>query len=319
MERPEASDASRRARLTIGLPVYNGERYLAQAIDSLLRQTFTDLVLIVSDNGSTDATEEICRSWTRHDPRVRYHRSNDNRGAAWNFNRVFELADSPYFKWAAHDDLYAPDCVERCIEVLDRNPRAILAYPQSYVIDDDGEITGTYREPANATAARPHERFQAVVRNSGNCHMLFGVVRRDVLRLTQLHGPYPASDVLLIAELALRGELHEVGKPLFYWRDHRRKPQRLHPTDDALAVFYDPRNAGKTSMRHWTHLARYVHTVARVPLPLGERLRCAVVVLKWAVLRLPLLAGELARRFRAGFRRAGAAAAQPRASSGQNA
>ncbi len=267
MERPEARGVSRQPPLSIGLPVYNGERYLAQAIDSLLRQTFTDFVLIISDNGSTHTTGEICRSYARRDPRVRYHRSDENRGAAWNFNRVFELADSPYFKWACYDDVCAPDFAARCIEVLDRNPRAILAYTQSWVIDDDGEIKGTYREPANATSPRPHERFHAVVRNAGNCHVLFGVIRRDVLERTQLNGPYPASDVILIAELALRGELHEVGEPLFYWRDHQRKPQRIHPTDEELAVFYDPRNAGRMCFRHWTHLTHYVRTVARVPLP----------------------------------------------------
>jgi glycosyltransferase involved in cell wall biosynthesis len=114
----ETRGASRTPRLAIGLPVHNGERYVSQAIDSLLGQTFTDFTLIVSDNGSTDATEEICRAYARRDARIRYHRSDENRGAAWNFNRVFELADSPYFKWAAYDDLCAPHFVERCIEFL---------------------------------------------------------------------------------------------------------------------------------------------------------------------------------------------------------
>ncbi len=311
MERPEPCGASRSPRLSIGLPVYNGERYLAQAIDSLLGQTFTDFVLIISDNGSTDATEAICESYVRRDPRIQYHRSNDNRGAAWNFNRVSELAHSPYFKWAAYDDVCAPDCVRRCIEVLERNPRAILAYPQSYVIDDHGEVTGTYREPADATSPHPHERFYAVVRNSGYCHLQFGVIRHEVLKRTQLHGSYPASDVILIAELALRGELHEVHEPLFYWRDHPSRPQHVCRHDAELAVFYDPRNAGMTSRRHWTHLSRYLRTIHRVPLPADERLRCVIVLFKWTLLRLPLLAAELVGNFPTGLRKERVAAAQP--------
>lgn len=300
MGHAEASGASRRTQLSIGLPVYNGERYLAQAIDSLLGQTFTDFTLIISDNGSTDATESICRSYAQRDARIVYHRSDENRGAAWNFNRVFELSRSPYFKWAACDDRCDPEHVERCIEALENHPGAVVAYTQSYITDDDGEITRTYREPADATSPQASDRFYAVVRNSGYCHALFGVVRSEVLAQTQLHGSYVASDTILLAELALRGELREVGEKLFYWRDHRRRSQRLHTTDAELAVFYDPRNAGRSSMRHWTLLAHYIRAVWRVPLPAGERLRCGWVVLKWTLLRLPLLARELAERLAAG-------------------
>jgi glycosyltransferase involved in cell wall biosynthesis len=296
MDRPAPRNTSQPPRLSIGLPVYNGERYVAQAIDSLLAQTFRDFALIISDNGSTDWTEAICRSYAQRDARVQYHRSDQNRGAAWNFNRVFRLASSPWFKWAAYDDLCAPDFVARCLDLLDRKPRAIVAYPQSYIVDDEGKVTGIYREPADATSPHPHERFRAVVRNSGYCHLLFGLIRRDVLARTQLHGPYPSSDTILIAELALRGELHEVGERLFYWRDHPRRPQHIYPTDAELAVFYDPRNAGAVPMRHWTLLSHYVRTLRRVPLPLDEKLRCAVTVAKWAVLRVRVLGVELARR-----------------------
>jgi glycosyltransferase involved in cell wall biosynthesis len=300
MRPSETGGATRAPRLTIGLPVHNGERYLAQTIESLLAQTFSDFALIVSDNGSTDATEAICRSYAQRDARVRYHRSHVNRGAAWNFNRVFELAESRYFKWAAYDDLCAPELVARCIDLLERNPRAIAAYPQSYIIDDDGQVTGTYREPFDATSPHPHERFRAVVRNSGYCHLLFGVIRRDVLARTQLYGPYPASDVMLIAELALRGELHEVGERLFYWRDHRGRPQRIYPSDAELAVFFDPRNAGTVPARHWTFLVHYLRTLVRVPLPFGERLRCASVVCRWALHHGPRISVDLARRLAAG-------------------
>src|SRR4051794_27811047 len=78
-------------RVSIGLPVYNGEKYLAAAIESALRQTFGDLELIISDNGSTDGTREICERFAAEDPRVRYHQEVQNRGAVWNFNRVVQL------------------------------------------------------------------------------------------------------------------------------------------------------------------------------------------------------------------------------------
>ena len=104
-------------RVSVGLPVYNGERFLAQAIDSVLQQTHSDLELVISDNASTDRTEEICRSYTTQDSRVRYFRSSANIGACRNFSRVFELSRAPYFKWACYDDICVPGFLEKCVAV----------------------------------------------------------------------------------------------------------------------------------------------------------------------------------------------------------
>src|SRR5438132_13873019 len=98
-------EMNRRSQVSIGMPVYNGERYLSGALDSLLSQTLADFDLIISDNASTDATESICRSYAAHDSRIRYFRNENNLGAAANFNRAFELCGGEFFRWAAHDDL----------------------------------------------------------------------------------------------------------------------------------------------------------------------------------------------------------------------
>ena len=82
-------------RVSIGLPVYNGEVYLSGALDTLLGQTFTDLELIISDNASTDRTPEICRSYAARDHRVRYIRHEVNRGVPWNHNFALGQASSP--------------------------------------------------------------------------------------------------------------------------------------------------------------------------------------------------------------------------------
>src|SRR4051794_3298661 len=92
-------------KLSIGLPVYNGENFLAHAVDSILAQDFRDFELIISDNASTDRTAEICRGYAESDPRVRYVRFETNQGGSRNFCYVFELARGEYFKWAAHDDV----------------------------------------------------------------------------------------------------------------------------------------------------------------------------------------------------------------------
>src|SRR2546426_6424374 len=125
---------NRTLRVSIGLPVFNCDPLLRQAVDSLLTQTYSDFELVISDNASTDGTEAICREYAAKDHRVRYYRGERNRGAVWNWNRVFELSGGEYFKWAAHDDLCAPDYVERCVEVLDRDPSVVLCYAETVLI-----------------------------------------------------------------------------------------------------------------------------------------------------------------------------------------
>src|SRR5262245_31410059 len=122
------STGDRRPRVSIGVPVYNGERYLRECIDSILGQTFRDFELILSDNASTDATRTICEAYATRDPRVRYYRNEQNLGACRNFNRCVELARGDYFLWAAHDDAIAPEYLARCVEALDRDPSVVLSH-----------------------------------------------------------------------------------------------------------------------------------------------------------------------------------------------
>src|SRR5215204_2400285 len=131
-------------RLTIGLPVYNGDACLADAIESAIAQTFTDWQMIICDNASTDRTGDICREFATRDSRIRYVRNDENIGLTRNFNKAFELSNSEYFKWLAHDDICLPTFFERCIEALDANPAAAVAYPLSRAIDGNGNPVDRY-------------------------------------------------------------------------------------------------------------------------------------------------------------------------------
>src|SRR6202011_3838576 len=124
--------------VSIGLPVYNGERYLRETLDSILAQTYHDFEVIISDNGSTDATEQICREYTARDSRIRYHRSAVNRGAAWNYNNVTALSNGKYIKHAAADDLLMPTYLERCVATLEHDQSMTVCHSRSKFIDEDG-------------------------------------------------------------------------------------------------------------------------------------------------------------------------------------
>src|SRR5688572_15385073 len=124
--------------VSIGMPVYNGEAYLCQAVDSLLAQDYGNFELIISDNGSTDHTAAICQKYAKKDKRVRYYRTNTNLGASYNFKRVFELASGEFFMWAGSHDIWTPDYISRLIRVLQAEPNVALAYTETHWIDEKG-------------------------------------------------------------------------------------------------------------------------------------------------------------------------------------
>src|SRR5262249_36899823 len=146
-------------RVSIGMPVYHGEPFLKEALDSILAQTYSDFELIISDNASTDRTQEICTAYAAKDKRIQYSRNDKNLGAAKNYNRVFELSSGEYFKWAAHDDICAPDFLVRCITVLDQDPSVVLCYPREIGIDEQGKFLGNRPYKLDTSLTKPSERF----------------------------------------------------------------------------------------------------------------------------------------------------------------
>ncbi len=261
-------------RVSIGLPVYNGEDYLEEALLSLLGQTFTDFELIVSDNASNDGTAEICRRFAAADPRVRYHRFPENRGAAVNFNHVFALAGGEYFRWAAHDDVCAPEYLARCVEVLDRDPSIVLCHSRSGRLDETSRVDGVYDFPMRLDSPRVEERWRDLIVVRHPCIAVFGLMRPQVLRRTPLIGAYVSSDRVLLAELALHGRLHEIPEVLFYRRHHRAVSSALDERRERLAWF-DPKLQGRISLPNWRVLHEYHRALLRAPLTPRQRLACA--------------------------------------------
>ncbi len=182
---------TRRPKVSIGLPVFNGEDHLARAVDSILEQSLTDLELIIVDNASTDATQSIGERYTLHDERVRYVRNETNIGASRNYNKAFALAEGEYFKWAAHDDECHPEMLRRCAETLDEAPDdVVMVYPLGELIDEDGETLTSPLDRIESRDSRPHRRVARVLRSLNMCDPIFGVYRSSSLRETQLIGSF---------------------------------------------------------------------------------------------------------------------------------
>ncbi len=266
------------ALVNIGMPVYNGATYIADAIESLLAQTFADFELIISDNGSTDRTEDICRAFGDRDARVRYVRNDHNRGAAWNYNHTFALSDSLYFKWASHDDICAPQFLEKCVSVLNsRGPQAVVCYPRTLLINAAGHVTEHYFDNVDLCFDGPVKRLHHVLKHLDRCNCVFGLMRSDALRRTRLIGDFVASDVVLVRELALLGQFHEIAEPLFFRRIHTEQYEAAHTTDQQRMRWFDP-NA-RTPRWSATNRVFLESMASSLRLPLAIHVRIVSVLL----------------------------------------
>src|SRR6267378_1069384 len=233
-------------RVSIGLPVYNGERFLAEAIDAVLNQSFRDLELIISDNASTDRTAEICRDYAARDNRIRYYRNETNIGANPNFRRVFALSTAEYFKWVTHDDLQTLDFLEKTAAIMDRDPDIVLCYPRVRVIDEAGN-TIKHRSYGLDTdpnlLLRPQDRLGKILWINWGSPPIYGLMRSSILRKTPLLGTTYAADQILLAELALHGRFYELPEELLLHREHVYRSVYTNPSRRSLMEFQDPLNA----------------------------------------------------------------------------
>jgi glycosyltransferase involved in cell wall biosynthesis len=255
--------------VAIGVPVYNGGRFLATALDSLLAQTLEDLEIVISDNASTDETEAICREYAARDARIRYVRQSRNIGANPNWNAVRQMARGTYFKWASANDRCEPGFVAACVNVLEEREDVVLCYPETRLIDEDGRELQVYDDPLYTDSDDPAERFFEILDVMALNNAFNGVVRAQALAEAGDLKAYFGSDLPLMAALALRGKLHRLPDPLF----HRRIGPRSHSTLR--------RKSGESREYHYTEdrlLMRqygdYFRAVATAPLaaPLKARL-----------------------------------------------
>ncbi|MEO6512728.1 MAG: glycosyltransferase [Nocardioides sp.] len=286
--------------VTVALPVYNGERYLRQALDDLLAQTLTDFELIISDNASTDSTPAICQEYAAKDRRIRYLRHPRNIGAVGNHTGLTALARGPYFKFASHDDRYRPELLEACVDALEAHPEAVLAHSWHVTIDDQGEVIADDPYPLDTANRSPRARLRSVLRTSPGGTDFYGVIRTEVLRSVRPQRDHYNSDRRWVTELALAGPFRQVPQVLFENRQHATQASHGSRRDKA-----DKMGIGRTN--HWVHpmartYAEYAAGLTRAvweaPLSDRERWVCTWEVATWLVSSLrsrwprPKAAGE---------------------------
>lgn len=301
-----------RPRVTIGVPVYNGQKYIRFTLDSLVAQTFADLEILVTDNCSTDSTPQIVAEYAARDPRVKYIRNETNIGPARNYNRSIDRASGEYFKWNPADDVCAPQFIEKCVKVLDEDRSVVLAYPRTNVIDTQGNVVGSYEYEIDFDHPEPAVRLwrmMTVNHKLHGAHELYGLMRTDALRLTPGFRAHVRGDSVLLARLALLGRFRRIEEHLFYNRDHTdrsskylartavRKGSRLSRYIGCgplpSAEWWDPKLKGRIVFPEWRVLREYLRSVQETELPAGQKLACYRTVLRFAVGHSPKMVRDV--------------------------
>lgn len=167
-----------RPHVTVGIPVYNGAKTLSAVLDNITTQTLRDIEIVISDNGSSDRTPEICREFARRDSRIRYFRRQDTICATNNFNFVLKEARAPFFMWCAHDDTRNAVFIEALLEALHRNPAAILSFGKIVEYKD-----GATRDlPLDFVQAGRSKLSRLRWAALSQLHHLYGLWRTEALR-----------------------------------------------------------------------------------------------------------------------------------------
>jgi len=284
------------ARVSVGLPVYNGEGRIERALDSVLNQDFRDFELVISDNASTDRTRSICETYVERDRRVRYFRNDTNIGVNPNHDRVFELARGKYFAWFADDVEYLSGMLRQCVQVIEEAPASVvLVYPRCEMVRDGQTVAVDERRSIESRDPRPYRRLESVVRHVLMVNQLYGLMKRDALGKTQLNGIYPSSDHVLLAELAMLGEIWEIPATLMRRRiDSDRGTLAVYEDQRAWTAWLgtNARSVKRTWLPYRERLAvEYLHAAWRLPLRPTDKLMCLLTI-------LPVYYGRMSRSAR---------------------
>jgi glycosyltransferase involved in cell wall biosynthesis len=278
-------ESSLQPRVSIGLPVYNGDNYLREALESIVGQTYPNLEIVISDNASTDATGAICQEFAARDSRIAYFRQETNLGASANHDFVLKSSTGPLFRLAAHDDVLAPSLIEECVKGLLRNPRAVLAFPRVLRIDANGRtVEEIDKHFESMSSSSPVRRFGlSACRPSWATHV-FGLMRRDAIGDKEILGKYPGADRTFLAAMALEGPWVFIDQPLFYRRDHASNSNKTFVNDWRGRLWFDPAmQLNPVSFPQWRRLAELGRVIRRSGLGLPSQFGAFLQLVRWCV------------------------------------
>ena len=289
--------------VSIGLPVFNGENFLEDAVRSILAQSHDDLELIVSDNASSDRTPEIVRDYECIDPRVRVFTQPRNIGPAANFNWVLNEAKGKLFKWAAHDDVLAPECLERCIPILERDRTVVLSYGRSTYIDAEGRALSEPEMRGGTDSPDVLRRIQSLL-SRAYFHQIFGVIRTDALRACPPIAAFAHADGVLLLRLAMLGRFVQAPTTLLSIRLHEAQSMQIVRTNyREYSSWWAPGNRGKTFLPQWRIAFEFGRSLTTGPISAVQKVAGFRLLARWTWEVRRELLGDIEEVAKASLRR----------------
>jgi glycosyltransferase involved in cell wall biosynthesis len=288
-------------RAVFGVPLYNNERHLPEALESLLRQTYDDVAFVLVDDGSTDGTEAIAERYAALDRRISYERNANRLGMVRNWRKTFDRAselfpDFEYFAWGSDHDVWHPRWLATLIRELDEDPEAVAAYPHTLGIDDGGTVVRQPWSFSTTGVPSPRDRLRLAVHGMTAGSMVYALFRREPLARCGVYREMLLPDRLLLAELALHGTFAQA-PPRLWYRRYRTGTRPSYARQ--RATFFVDRSPAMHTLLPWVvqHTGALVWNLVvlgRGPEKLG-RLRGAAAAFAYAVTSLRY---DLARRVR---------------------
>jgi glycosyltransferase involved in cell wall biosynthesis len=264
--------------VSIILPVYNGENYLRHAIDSVLAQSYTDFELLILDNASADATEQICNSYASRDSRITFVRHKENLGASMNHILGFQMARAKYVKHIAHDDTWEPTLLEKSVRVLDEHPEVVLVYSKTRLIDESSDPIEDFDPKLDFSSRSAPERMKSAVWGRHRAYPIFGLARHSAMTKTKYLQPFVDSDRVWLARLALQGPFHEIPEYLFNSRMHGSRYGSQAHRPAAQLAWFDPLKRRKLVFPAVRLYGEYLRAVVESELRLRDKMACLYIV-----------------------------------------
>jgi glycosyltransferase involved in cell wall biosynthesis len=289
-------------KVVVGLPVYNGQRHLGAAIESHLSQSFGDFELVISDNGSTDATQQICEDYAARDRRVRYLRSPENRGILWNHRRVLESIrpSTKYFRWAGADDVVGPGLFEAMVAILDARPEVVAVMPDTRNIDDCGAVVGSMARTLDLQAVSVVDRARDVLLANYQHVIAYGLLRAPVLKAMRTQPDYIGWDPIFLWELALRGQIVQTEGPVLFRRFHRGSISRVKTVKE-MRKWVEPNAKAGMSFPHWTWAFERWQTLLCAPISGRDKRAIARTLARVTLWQRLALANDVVQACRRGL------------------
>ena len=261
--------------ISIGMCVYNEERFISQALDSLLSQTYRNFELIIVDNASEDATGQICQDYQSRDNRIRYFRNAANIGGAGSSKLVLAKSSGKYFMLAGGHDLWHPDYISECLNVLESDPQVVLCYAQVLVIDQNGHHQQLVKKAIDTRSLDDFDRCRATIWGLSRipiCDPIYGLMRTDSLRRAGLRNVWGPDNLILI-ELSLNGAIAQVKNPLYYRRMNRNPSKDVALWTEKYLERIDPENIKKRIVLTYSRMCyEYFKIISRSDFTIPQKM-----------------------------------------------